>query len=477
MDHASAKLRNRLNWLRWLLPMVFILLVFIYQLGPARWVHDAYSDPAHYGAEILFYATAGPLLAFWALGLVGRWLDEKEHAERLARVSERRLASITNASADAILGVDEDGHIAYWNRGAELLFGYPAGDIHHKPLSDLFAGEQATKIELQWLQDAVRQQGFVRGYETTCIDVDGQLRDVELTATSLEENIEPPGMSVIMRDITLRKQREAEIHRLNASLNQQVAARTRELAAKVKDLGRANSELQKLDQTRSEFVSLVSHQIRAPLTNMRGAVDRMQADCRRANPTCARMFSILDDQIFRLDSLVQNVLASNRIEAGDLGIHSEPVSIFPLLRQVIDQNRARSLERPITLPEKPGLPLVLADRERTADVLTNLLDNADKYSPPGQPIEVDVHADDTAITISVRDHGPGVPADDLERIFDKFYRTDGSDSQTAYGYGLGLYVCRRLVEAQQGEIWAGNHDGGGAVFSFTLPAWDGSDER
>lgn len=476
MDQASAKLRNRLNWLRWLLPLVFILLVFIYQLGPARWVHDAYSDPAHFGAEILFYATGGPLLAFWALGLVGRWLDEKEHAERLARVSERRLASITSASADAILGVDEDGRIAYWNRGAELLFGYPAGDIHHKPLSDLFAGEQATKIELQWLQDAVRQQGFVRGYETTCIDVDGQLRDVELTATSLEEDIEPPGMSVIMRDITLRKQREAEIHRLNASLNQEVAARTRELAAKVKDLGRANSELQKLDQTRSEFVSLVSHQIRAPLTNMRGAVDRMQSDCRRANPTCGRMFSILDDQIFRLDSLVQKVLASNRIEAGDLGIHSEPASIFPLLRQVVDQNRARSLDRPISLPEKPGLPLVLADRERTADVLTNLLDNADKYSPPGQPIEVDVHADDTAITISVRDHGPGVPADDLERIFDKFYRTDGSDSQTAYGYGLGLYVCRRLVEAQQGEIWAGNHDGGGAVFSFTLPAWDGSDE-
>jgi K+-sensing histidine kinase KdpD len=282
-------------------------------------------------------------------------------------------------------------------------------------------------------------------------------------------------MSIIMRDITRRKQREAEIRRLNANLNEQVAARTRELAVKVEELGRANSELQNLDQTRSEFVSLVSHQIRAPLTNMSGAMERMQSACQCVSPTCTRMFRIMDDQLFRLDSLVQNVLASNRIEAGELALHCEPLSILPLLRQVVEQNRTRSLERPISLPEKPGLPLVLADRERVADVLVNLLDNADKYAPPGQPVDVGVRADDTAVTIAVRDHGPGLLPDDLERVFDKFYRRDGSDAQMAYGYGLGLYVCQRLVEAQGGRIWAENHRDGGAVFSFTLPVWGGAD--
>lgn len=475
MHQASAKLSRRLNWLRWLLPLVFVLLVILYQLGPARWVHDAYSDPAHYGIEILFYATAGPLIAFWALGMVSRWLEEKDQAERAARASERRLASITSASADAILGIDGDSRITFWNRGAELLFGYPAREMRDKPLSDLFAAERAAEAELRWLQDAVRQQEFVREYETSCIDVDGHLRDVELTATIVEEDGKPPGMSIIMRDITRRKQREAEIHRLNASLNEQVAARTQELAVKVTELSRANGELQKLDQTRSEFVSLVSHQIRAPLTNMRGAMERMQDDCRRVNPTCARMFTILEDQVFRLDGLVQNVLASKRIEAGDLGLHREPLSILPLLRQVVEQSQMRSRRRRIFLPEKPGLPLIMADRERVADIVTNLLDNADKYSPPGQPIEIDVRADDTAITISVSDRGPGLPPDDLERIFDKFYRTDGSDAQSAYGYGLGLYVCRRLVEAQGGKIWAENHDAAGAIFSFSLPVWQGND--
>jgi signal transduction histidine kinase len=80
------------------------------------------------------------------------------------------------------------------------------------------------------------------------------------------------------------------------------------------------------------------------------------------------------------------------------------------------------------------------------------------------------------VTVSVRDAGPGIPAEDLERVFDKFYRTDGSDSQAAYGYGLGLFVCQHLMEAQGGRIWAENHPDGGAVFSFALPVWQESHE-
>jgi signal transduction histidine kinase len=88
---------------------------------------------------------------------------------------------------------------------------------------------------------------------------------------------------------------------------------------------------------------------------------------------------------------------------------------------------------------------------------------------------VDVYADQENVTVSVRDHGSGIPPEKLPRLFEKFYRTDGSDSQTAYGYGLGLYVCRLLVEALDGHIWAENHPQGGAMFAFTLPLWRGED--
>ncbi|MFQ5617013.1 MAG: ATP-binding protein [Anaerolineales bacterium] len=474
MNQNNDSLKQRITLLKRVLPPVLALVVVLYQLGPARWVHDTLGHSIHFGVEILFYASAGPLLAYWTLNLIGRWLDEKEQAERLVSISEHRLASITAASADAIFGIDARGLIESWNRGAELLFGYAATEIRGQPFSILIGGGAAAEAEFRWLKGMAQREGFVRGHETVCRDIDGRAIDVELTATFLtSDHGQLSGMSIILRDITNRKRREEEIRRLNASLNEQMAARTHDLAVKVEELALANAALQKLDQTRSEFVSLVSHQIRAPLTNMSGAVQRIHAYCPTINPTCLRMLNILDQQTTHLDRLVQDVLNASQLEAGELSLQPEPISLLPMVRQVVEQTRARTATRPIRLPDKPGLPLAFADRDRVIDVLVNLLDNADKYSPPDQEIHLEVRANQMDVTVSVRDGGSGLPPDDLERVFDKFYRTDSSDSQTAYGYGLGLYVCRRLVEAQGGRIWAENHPGGGAVFSFTLPVWHG----
>ena len=470
MFPTGPALRQRIATLRWVLPLGFSVLATLYQLLWARWVHDTYGDPVHFAVEILFYSTAGPLLAFAALTLISRWLDEKERAEKQARASERRLASITSASADAILSLDPAGRIESWNHGAELLFGYSADEMRGRRFSDLFGASEGTATEFHWLAKTVQQTGFVRGHETTCHDVEGRQVVVDLTATHLtDDGGQPLGMSVILRDITSRKHREEEIRRLNASLNQQVAERTRELAEKVDELARANADLQQLDRMRSEFVSLVSHQLRAPLTNMRGATEHIQANCPAINSTCLRMLAILQQQTERLDRLVRDVLSAARIEAGELVLHSEPISILPVVQQVVEQAHARTTARRFQLPTKPGLPLVLADRERVAEVLMNLLDNADKYSPPEKDVVLDVRADQTEVVLSVRDFGAGLPPDDVARVFEKFYRADGSDAQAAYGYGLGLYVCRKLIEAQKGRIWAENDPAGGAVFSFALP--------
>ena len=323
-----------------------------------------------------------------------------------------------------------------------------------------------------WVLNTVQETGFIRGYETTCKDSKGSVKIVELTATALERSTgEPRGTSVILRDVTTRKKRDEEILQLNLTLNQQVRERTQELAEKVKALAQANQELQVLDQMRSEFVSLVSHQIRAPLTNMRGAVDQMQSGCGSINSTCANMFTILEQQVSRLDRLVVNILNAAQIEAEQLMVQLEPISVLPLVTQVLKQTLARSTERMVHLPTKVGIPMVHADRDRLAEALTNLLDNADKYSPPAAPIEIDVRANQKEVVVSIRDSGPGLPEDDFERVFEKFYRADSSDSQSAYGYGLGLYVCRSLVEAQAGRVWAENHPNGGAVFSISLPVW------
>lgn len=469
MYTASYTLRQRVALLRWALPTALLILTLIYELGPARWLQDNPHDPVD--LEIFLYGVLSPLLAFWVLTLIGRWLDKTNRAEKAARASDRHLAAILSASADAILGLDPAGRVESWNRGAELLFGYRADDMRGQPFFTLFGRGEAAEVEFRWLSENVSKNGYVREHETTCRDARGHAVTVELTATYLsDEANQPLGMSVILRDVTERKRRDEEIRRLNASLSEQVAERTHELAEKVEELARANEALRKLDQTRSEFVSLVSHQIRAPLTNLRGAAERMQIDCgAQINTTCSRMFVIMQQQAERLDALVRDVLSAARLEAGELVLHSEPISVLPVVQQVVEQTRARKSDRAFHLPLRPGLPLVLADRDRVAEVLSNLIDNADKYSPREQAIAIDVQADQTEVTIAVRDHGHGLPLDDVDRVFDKFYRADSSDAQVAYGYGLGLFVCRRLIEAQGGRIWAENAADGGAIFYFTLP--------
>ena len=474
---ASNDLDRRIKTLRIILPLGFAAVAIFYQFGVASWVHDQYGEELHYYVEILFFATVGPLLAYWVLTLIGRWLDEKRLAEEQARQSERRLASITSASADAIFSLDSDGHIDSWNRGATTLIGYDMDEVIGHTLSDLIVGGSGSNIEVDWLFSEVLRVGYIRGHEMTVQNADGRSRVVEITATRLMDRAgNHEGVSIIMRDITQRKLREDEISRLNESLNLQVAERTQELAQKVKELALANSELQQLDRMRTEFVSLVTHQIRAPLTNMQGAVSRMNADCGEVNGTCTKMFSVLQQQFARMNRLVEDVLNTTRIEAGEIAAQMEPISIVPLIAQVVEQTRARMTDRRIKVPHKPGMPYVLADRDLLSEAFANLLDNADKYSPDQSDISIDVHANQTEVIVSVCDSGPGLLEEDLENVFNKFYRSDSSDSQLAYGYGLGLYVSRQLIEVQGGRIWVENRPEGGAEFSISLPVWKGSND-
>ena len=125
--------------------------------------------------------------------------------------------------------------------------------------------------------------------------------------------------------------------------------------------------------------------------------------------------------------------------------------------------------RTFHVPIKPGLPLIFADRDRVAEVLANLCDNADKYSPPGAEILIDVRADQTTVTIAVCDMGRGIRDVDRKRIFDKFYRAKPAREG---GVGLGLTICRGIIEAHEGRIWAENRSGGGTIVRFSIPLPD-----
>jgi len=227
--------------------------------------------------------------------------------------------------------------------------------------------------------------------------------------------------------------------------------------------------LEKLDHLKSEFVSLVSHELRAPLTNINGGLELILEFDSSLDPMFRDTLTILKQQSERLTRLVENILDVSLIEAGKLPIHSGPVALFPVLKKVIMMMQAESPRTEVRIPRTNTLPLVWADEDYLAEVFVNLLDNAAKYSPDWSPITVEAKHDGDEMVVSVSDWGVGINPEQLEHIFDRFYRVDAGDSKESYGYGLGLYMAKKLVEAQGGRIWAESSPGTGSQFSFTLP--------
>jgi two-component system, OmpR family, sensor histidine kinase KdpD len=227
--------------------------------------------------------------------------------------------------------------------------------------------------------------------------------------------------------------------------------------------------LQRTDALRAALISSVSHDLRTPLTSIKAAASSLLQDDVQWDEEARRSFTLaIEQEADRLNRLVENLLDMSRIEGGALQPEKEWYPIDELLHDVLSRMQPLMQGRNVTTDVPADLPPVELDYMMIDQVLTNLIENALRYTPTGSPIEIAVSATATEMHISVADRGPGIPAEDLERIFDKFYRVMGHTREIS-GSGVGLAVCRGLVEAHSGRIWAANRSGGGAIFRFTLP--------
>jgi signal transduction histidine kinase len=269
---------------------------------------------------------------------------------------------------------------------------------------------------------------------------------------------------------------EATNRGLEASVAERTShlrAATDELAAANDELARANATLRQLDRLKSEFVSLVSHQLRAPLTNITGALEIVAEDASLLPPASQRTLQILAVESQRLSRLIQTILDVSRLESGRLTMRLGPVAIEPLLARTCASAREAEPGRPLTIFLPPALPPAWADELLLEEVVRNLLENAIHYSPPGSPIRVSARARDGMIAIELLDHGPGVPPEEQDKIFRSFHRV-GDDETTVKGYGLGLYFADKLVRVQHGTIhvespvWD-DTSAPGTRFVFTVP--------
>lgn len=225
---------------------------------------------------------------------------------------------------------------------------------------------------------------------------------------------------------------------------------------------------EELGRLKGDFVSMVSHELRSPLTNMSAAIEILQVGP-ATRPKRQELLATVQSEVLRLSRFVEEILDAEKIERGALPLNHEPVSLPPIASRVVRQFQRRSTGHRFELAWEPDLPFVLADTTQIERVIHNLVANAVSYSRSRTAITIDLTRDEDAVSISVSDAGMGIPADRLDSVFDRFYRAHTKDSQDVYGYGLGLYICKQLVEAQGGEIRVESAEGLGSTFTVTLP--------
>ncbi len=475
---SMQKSGERLDFLERVLPFAIVISVLIYEILTEFVLSNFIPDWINFALNNLIFGIFGAFVTIIVLEWLRSHLEAEAKREDESNARDRQLAAISSDSADAILFVGNDGTIQSWNHGAELIFGYRGDEIVGKHFQVLLPKELRENGELNYLSNELGQKGYIRGHVTKRLTKDGRIIKVELTRTLLhDETGAVIGSSAILRDVTEREQVQEQTRELNRVLEAQVAKRTRELllandelARGKRELEKANAELRQLDQLKSEFVSMVSHELRAPLANISGVFQLLLEDERDSLSINQReLASLANEQVERLGRLVKGVLNVSRIQAGEVEFNLQAFDLAELLEKDCSCWLASDARHRYLCQTSPKLPAVLADRDRVEEVLSNLVDNASKYSSEGTSICVAAQLCGLEVVVSVRDEGVGVASEDVKKIFEKFYRVERNDARQTYGHGLGLYISRQYIQSMGGRLWVDSKVGQGSTFYFSLP--------
>jgi len=353
--------------------------------------------------------------------------------EKEAEVARSRLASLVQSSEDAIVAKALDGTVLDWNRGAERVYGYSAEEMVGRSIDVIVPGDR--RAEREELCAAALAGEVVVGVETERVRRDGRRIPVALTLSPIHDAAgRPIGFSTIERDI---------------------------------------SPLKQLEREREEWAAIVAHDLRQPACAIRLAAEILART--EGSDAAKKAVDRIRKASDRLERMVSDLLDASRIEARRLSVNAGPVDLPPLVAEVIPlvpglEGRCRTRLAPDALH-------VWADAERVVQVLGNLLSNALKYGDPDTPVELCAERAGEMVRISVTNEGPGIAPDELPRLFSRFARTRSAQSGPATGLGLGLYICRGLVEAHGGELWAESIPGQQTHFRFTLRAAAERDSR
>lgn len=364
-----------------------------------------------------------------------------------------RLLAATRAQSDlldnvlesvplGLVAVDMEDRITTFNRNAELLLGIQRFYVLRARYEQVLPGRLPEVFRSMQLM-TLREQGTVK-HELDLVDEDGEELSLGLTTSIIYgRDKAPQGVLFVLRDLALTREVE---------------------------------KLRKLDQMKDEFVHTVSHELKTPLTAILGGTEILMLDPSKLDPEQSELLGIVDDGARRLRTLINDLLDLSRLEGGGVDLAESEAQLSELVDATCDllRRQGRAGNCAIERDYAEGLMPLVLDRDKIRQVLENLVSNAIKYSPAGGTITVRIaRYDDPELgemqRVDVTDQGIGVGPDDLERIFDKFFRVNASITAEVEGTGLGLSITRHIVEMHGGRIWVESELGEGSTFSFALP--------
>jgi len=279
-----------------------------------------------------------------------------------------------------------------------------------------------------------------------------------------------PDVANLDVEVRLRRARSGEFLRclLSAAALRGPDGQIREGVVILRDI----TVLRALERQKDEFVSMATHELRTPLSTIRGYVQLAQTAALRAEqPYVADTIGKTLRQVDRLNLLVTELLDVSRIQAGQIDLRLTPLDLSTLIREAVEEQRAAHPYRSLTLQEETADALVRADNQRLEQVLTNLLDNAIKYSPDGGIVQVRLWTEGQELLVSVTDQGVGIPFEEQQRLFQRFYRGK-SGAKRFSGLGVGLYISHEIIRRHGGRMWVESTPQKGSSFGFALPSLD-----
>jgi two-component system, sensor histidine kinase len=244
------------------------------------------------------------------------------------------------------------------------------------------------------------------------------------------------------------------------------------VAARVRGAIERRRLLLEMQQLRGTFTSMLVHDLRSPLTIITGYLQLLEGSVEALPPKHRRYLTSIREACTRMIRLIGDILDVSKLEEGKLTLEREELDLVEAASEIVERLRPVAVQHSVMLDFEPAVPAlrVSADPRRIEQVLMNLLSNALKFTPPGGRIAVTLTRDGDAVQVVVSDSGPGIPPDEMPLLFEKFSQTSASKMARGPGTGLGLVICRHLVEAHGGRIWAESEPGRGSRFVFRLPA-------